>query len=199
MSTIASQEAVQALRAQVRGEVLTPENVGFEQATRLWNGMIEKTPGLVLRPTGAVDVIAAVNFARERGLLLSVRGGGHNIAGTALTDGGLTLDMSSLRGVFVDPKARAVTVGAGCLLGDVDRETQLHGLATPLGFISEVGVAGLTLGGGLGYLTRRFGGPSITCSRSRSSSPTVACGKPAARSTRTSSGRSAAPARISGS
>jgi UDP-N-acetylenolpyruvoylglucosamine reductase len=157
MSTIASQEAVQGLRAQVRGEVLTPENVGFGQATRLWNGMIEKTPRLVVRPTGPVDVIAAVNFARERGLLLSVRGGGHNIAGTALADGGLTLDMSYLRGVFVDPKARAVTVGAGCLLGDVDRETQLHGLATPLGFISEVGVAGLTLGGGLGYLTRRFG------------------------------------------
>src|SRR4029453_2957657 len=90
-------------------------------------------------------------------LALSVRGGGHNIAGTVLVDGGLTIDMSRLRGVVVDPEARTATVQPGCLLGDVDRETQLHGLATPLGFISEVGGAGLTLGGGLGYLARRFG------------------------------------------
>jgi FAD/FMN-containing dehydrogenase len=98
-----------------------------------------------------------VDYAREHDVALSVRGGGHNIAGTALADGGLTIDMSRLRGVVVDPEARTATVQPGCLLGDVDRETQLHGLATPLGFISEVGVAGLTLGGGLGYLSRRFG------------------------------------------
>ena len=119
--------------------------------------MIETTPALVVQPTGTADVVAAVGFAREHGLALSVRGGGHNIAGTALADGGLTLDMSRLREVLVDPEARTATVQPGCLLGDVDRETQRHGLATPLGFISEVGVAGLTLGGGLGYLTRRFG------------------------------------------
>ena len=101
--------------------------------------------------------MAAVTFARAHGLAVAVRGGGHNIAGTALADGGLTIDMSALRGVVVDPETRIATVQAGCLLGDVDRETQLYGLATPLGFISEVGVAGLTLGGGLGYLTRRFG------------------------------------------
>jgi FAD/FMN-containing dehydrogenase len=157
MNTIVNAPAVHALRAAVRGAVLTPEDLRFEQATRLWNGMIEKTPGLVVAPTGTADVVEAVNFARERELPLSVRGGGHNIAGTALADGGLTLDMSALRNVVVDPRAGTAIVGAGCLLGDVDRETQLHGLATPLGFVSAVGVAGLTLGGGLGYLTRRFG------------------------------------------
>jgi FAD/FMN-containing dehydrogenase/alpha-beta hydrolase superfamily lysophospholipase len=137
--------------------VLRPDDAGFDEATSLWNGMIDKTPALVVRPTGAADVAWAVRHARGHDLALSVRGGGHNIAGTALVDGGLTIDMSRLRTVDVDPVARTATVGAGCLLEDVDREAQLHGLATPLGFFSEVGVAGLTLGGGLGYLTRRFG------------------------------------------
>jgi len=145
------------LRTQLRGALLRPGDDGFEDATVLWNGMIAKTPALVVRPTGTADVVAAVDAAREHALALSVRGGGHHIAGTALSDGGLTLDMSALRGVDVDPVARTATVQAGCVLGDVDRETQVHGLATPLGFISEVGVAGLTLGGGMGYLSRRFG------------------------------------------
>jgi FAD/FMN-containing dehydrogenase len=150
-------ETVEAFRQRLRGPLLFPVDTDFAQATRLWNGMIDKTPALVVQPTGTADVVTAVEFARDHDLLLSVRGGGHNIAGTALADAGLTVDMSRLRGVLVDPEARTVTVQAGCTLGDVDRETQLHGLATPLGFISEVGVAGLTLGGGLGYLTRRFG------------------------------------------
>jgi FAD/FMN-containing dehydrogenase len=145
------------LRPRLRGPVLSPGDPGFDDATSVWNGLIEKTPALVVRPTGTADVVAAVAFAREHGLAVAVRGGGHNIAGTALAEGGLTLDMSALRGVVVDPETRIATVQPGCLLGDVDRETQLYGLATPLGFISEVGVAGLTLGGGLGYLTRRFG------------------------------------------
>jgi FAD/FMN-containing dehydrogenase len=148
---------VETFREGLRGPLLSPQDPGFEAATRLWNGMVEKTPARVVQPTGTADVVAAVDFARDHDLALSVRGGGHNIAGTALVDGGLTIDMSRLRGVLVDPEARTATVQAGCLLGDVDRETQLHGLATPLGFISEVGVAGLTLGGGMGYLTRRFG------------------------------------------
>ena len=156
-TSIQTEVAIDAFRERLRGPLLFPGDEGFEDATRLWNGLIEKTPGLVVRPTGTADVVAAVNFARDQRLALSVRGGGHNIGGTALADGGLTLDMSRLRGVVVDPEARTAIVQAGCLLGDVDRETQLHGLATPLGFISEVGVAGLTLGGGLGYLTRRFG------------------------------------------
>jgi FAD/FMN-containing dehydrogenase len=148
---------VETFREGLRGPLLSPQDPGFEAATRLWNGMVEKTPARVVQATGTADVVAAVDFARDHDLALSVRGGGHNIAGTALVDGGLTIDMSLLRGVLVDPEARTATVQAGCLLGDVDRETQLHGLATPLGFISEVGVAGLTLGGGMGYLTRRFG------------------------------------------
>ncbi len=156
-TTTLTEEAVEAFRQRLRGPLLVPEDASFEEATRLWNGMIEKTPALVVEPTGTADIVAALDFVRDHDLSLSVRGGGHNIAGTALVDRGLTIDMSRLRGILVDPEARTATVQAGCLLGNVDRETQLHGLATPLGFISEVGVAGLTLGGGLGYLTRRFG------------------------------------------
>ncbi len=157
LTTTLPEATVEAFRQRLRGPLLSPPDQGFEEATRLWNGMIDKTPALVVQPTGTADVVAAVGFARDRDLSLSVRGGGHNIAGTALASGGLTIDMSRLRGIHVDPATRTATVQAGCRLGDVDRETQLHGLATPLGFISEVGVAGLTLGGGLGYLTRRFG------------------------------------------
>ncbi|WP_129115885.1 FAD-binding oxidoreductase [Halegenticoccus tardaugens] len=156
-TTTLTEETVEAFHQSLRGPLLSPTDEGFEEATRIWNGMIEKTPALVVRPTGTADVVAAVNFARDHGLLLSVKGGGHNIAGTALADGGLTIDMSRLRGVLVDPEERIATAQAGCLLGDLDRETQLHGLATPCGFVSETGLAGLTLGGGFGYLTRRFG------------------------------------------
>jgi pimeloyl-ACP methyl ester carboxylesterase len=148
---------IEALRARLDGSLLLPGGPGFADATRLWNGMIAKTPALVVQPEGAADVADALAFAREHGVPVSVRGGGHNIAGTALADNGLTIDMSLLRDVTVDPVARTATVQPGCLLGDVDRAAQQHGLATPLGFVSEVGVAGLTLGGGLGYLTRRFG------------------------------------------
>ena len=156
-TTALTEEAFEAFRQRLRGPLLSRQDASFEHATRLWNGMIEKTPALAARPTGTADIVTALGFARNHDLALSVRGGGHNLAGTALADGGLTIDMSRLRGIVVDPEAQTATVQAGCLLGVVDRETQLHGLATPLGFISEVDVAGLTLGGGLGYLTRRFG------------------------------------------
>jgi pimeloyl-ACP methyl ester carboxylesterase len=136
---------------------LRPRDDGFGAATSLWNGSVATRPAYAFRPAGTDDVVRAVSFARDRGLAVAVRGGGHNIAGTAHAPGGLTLDMSRLREVDVDPDARTATVQPGCLLADVDRATQAHGLAAPLGFISEVGVAGLTLGGGLGYLTRRFG------------------------------------------
>jgi FAD/FMN-containing dehydrogenase len=142
---------------EVRGRVLRRGEPGFDEAIVVWNGLIDKSPALVVQPTGTADVVSAVRFAREHAVPLSVRGGGHNIAGTALVDDGLTIDMSGLRGISVDSEARIARVQPGCLLGDVDRETQLYGLAVPLGFVSEVGVAGLTLGGGLGYLTRRFG------------------------------------------
>jgi len=155
--TAVSAAALEALRKRLRGPVLAPDDAAFAEATRLWNGLIDKTPALVVQPEGTADIVAVVRFAAERGLAVSVRGGGHNIAGTALVDGGVTIDLSQLRGIQVAPGARTATVAPGCRLADVDRETQRHGLATPLGFVSEVGVAGLTLGGGLGYLTRRFG------------------------------------------
>lgn len=150
-------EQLDALRARVSGPLLRAGAEGWNEAVLIWNGLAARTPALVLQPTSARDVVAAVGFARDHGLLLSIKGGGHNIAGTCIAERGLTLDMSRMRDVDVDADARLVHVGPGCRLKNVDRATQEHGLATVLGFISEVGVAGLTLGGGLGYLTRRFG------------------------------------------
>ena len=145
------------LEAQLSAPVLRPGDDGWEEATLLWNAFVPRTPALVVQPTSADDVAAAVSFARERGLMISVKGGGHNIGGIAIAEGGLLLDMSQMRYVNVEPDARLAHVGPGCLLGDVDAATQRYGLATVLGFVSEVGVAGLTLGGGFGYLARRFG------------------------------------------
>jgi pimeloyl-ACP methyl ester carboxylesterase/UDP-N-acetylenolpyruvoylglucosamine reductase len=157
LDTTLTDEIVDGLRERLHGPLRTPQDVGFADATQLWNGMITTKPAMVITAAATADVVEAVRCAREHGLALSVRGGGHNIAGTALAGGGLTLDMSGLRDITVDPGAQTATVQAGCLLGELDRATQEYGLATPLGFISKVGVAGLTLGGGLGYLTRRFG------------------------------------------
>lgn len=152
-----SSREMEALGSRLAGPIMSPGDDGWEEATRLWNGMVARTPALTIRPASAADVSTAVRFAHDRGLLLGVKGGGHNIAGTAVPPGGLLLEMSGMRDVQVDPRGRLAHVGPGCLLGDVDRATQAHGLATVLGFISQTGVAGLTLGGGLGYLTRRFG------------------------------------------
>jgi FAD/FMN-containing dehydrogenase len=148
---------LEELDSRVQGRLLRPGDQGWNEAVAIWNGMAAKSPALVLQPTSAHDVAAAVSFAREHGLLVSVKGGGHNIAGTSIAEGGLVLDMSGIRKVAVDPDARLARVGPGCLLGEVDQATQAHGLATVLGFVSETGVAGLTLGGGWGYLARRFG------------------------------------------
>ena len=148
---------LEQLSGQLKGPLLTAGDHGWDEAVLVWNATITKTPALVVQPTSAGDVAAAVRFAADHSLLLSVKGGGHNIAGTAIAEGGLTLDMARMRDVTVDPAARLAHVGPGCLLKDVDRATQEHGLATVLGFVSETGVAGLTLGGGFGYLTRRFG------------------------------------------
>ena len=155
-------EAVDALKGRLRGSVLAAGDPGYDDARSIWNAMIDRRPALIARCLGVADVVAAVAFARERGLPLSVKGGGHNIAGLAVCDDALLLDMSAMRGVLVDPAARVARAQAGCLLGDVDRETQLHGLAAILGFVSNTGIAGLTLGGGFGYLTRRFGWTSDT-------------------------------------
>ena len=151
-------EQLDKLDARVEGPLLRAGDAGWADAMLVWNGMVAKVPALVLQPTSAGDVAAAVTFARDHRLSLSIKGGGHNMAGTSIAERGLTLDMSRMRHVTVDPDARLAQVGPGCLLRDVDRATQAYGLATPLGsFASDVGVAGLTLGGGLGYLTRRFG------------------------------------------
>jgi FAD/FMN-containing dehydrogenase len=149
--------AVQGLRAGLRGPVLLAGDAGYDETRAIWNAMIDRRPAIIARCLGVSDVIAGVRFAREHALALSIRGGGHNIAGLALAEGGLLLDLSLMRGVWVDPAGRVARAQGGCLLGDVDRETQLHGLAAVLGFVSATGVAGLTLGGGFGYLSRRFG------------------------------------------
>lgn len=149
--------SVEQLGSRLRGTLLLPGSPGYDEARSIWNAMIDRRPALIVRCLGVADVLASVNFAREHGLTLSIKGGGHNISGLAVCDGGLMLDMSLMRGVWVDPAARTARAQAGCLLGDVDRETQVHGLAAALGFVSTTGIAGLTLGGGMGYLTRRFG------------------------------------------
>lgn len=150
-------EALATLKTAFKGPILARDDPGYEETRKIWNAMIERRPGLILRCTGTADVVQAVNFARQHGLLLSVRGGGHNIAGLALCEGGVMIDLSLMRGVWVDTAGQTARVQAGCTLGDVDRETQLHGLAAVLGFVSATGVAGLTVGGGFGYLTRRHG------------------------------------------
>jgi FAD/FMN-containing dehydrogenase len=151
------EETLNSLRTRLRGPLLTPGDVGFDNSRSLWNTMIDRTPAVVARCQGVADVITCVQFARENELLLSIKGGGHNIAGLAVADGALMLDMSLMRGVWVEASRKVAHAQAGCLLGDVDCETQLYGLATVLGFVSLTGVAGLTLGGGFGYLTRRWG------------------------------------------
>jgi len=148
---------VDAFKARLRGSLLLPHDAGYDEARSVWNAMIDRRPAIVVRCLGTADVIAGVTFAREAGIAISIKGGGHNIAGLAVADGALLLDMSRMRGVIVDPVARVARAQAGSLLGDIDRETQIHGLAAPFGFVSNTGLAGLTLGGGFGYLTRRFG------------------------------------------
>jgi FAD/FMN-containing dehydrogenase len=152
-----TQDVLDSLRTRLKGPLLLSGEVGYEESRTVWNGMIDRKPALVVRCLGVADVIASVRFAREHNLLLCIKGGGHNIAGLATADGALMLDMSLMRGVWVDAHEKIAHAQAGCLNGDVDRETHLHGLATVMGFVSLTGIAGLTLGGGLGYLTRRFG------------------------------------------
>jgi FAD/FMN-containing dehydrogenase len=150
-------EMLAELQSNIRGTILTESDANYETSRSIWNAMIDRRPAGIMQCIGVQDVIEAVEFARNNKILLSVKGGGHNISGLAVCDGGLMLDMSHMRGVWVDAAARRAHAQAGCLLGDVDRETQVHGLAAVLGFVSNTGIAGLTLGGGFGYLTRRYG------------------------------------------
>jgi FAD/FMN-containing dehydrogenase len=139
--------ALADLARHFRGELIRPGDPQYDAARAIWNGAIDRHPGLVARCTGAADVRAAVRFARERDLLVAVRGGGHNVAGTAVCDGGLVIDLSPMKGLWVDPAGRTARAQAGLLWGEFDRETQAFGLAAPGGII-PTGTAGLTLGGG---------------------------------------------------
>jgi FAD/FMN-containing dehydrogenase len=151
------QAALDGLKARLKGPLLLPDSPGYEDSRTVWNAMIDRKPAAVVRCLGVADVAASIEFARANNVLLTLKGGGHNIAGLATADGALQLDMSLMRGVWVDPRRKIAHAQAGCLLGDVDRETQVQGLATVLGFVSMTGTTGLTLGGGFGYLTRRWG------------------------------------------
>ncbi|HKQ59299.1 MAG TPA: FAD-binding oxidoreductase [Candidatus Eisenbacteria bacterium] len=145
------------LKNGFKGEVILPGDGGYESARKIWNAMIDKRPGVIARCAGTPDIVRAVNFARENRLLLAVRGGGHNIAGNALCDDGVVIDLSAMKAVKVDAGARRATVEGGATLGDFDAATQAHGLSTPVGINSTTGIAGLTLGGGFGWLSRKFG------------------------------------------
>lgn len=148
---------INEFKAQFRGNVLLPGDAGYDEVRQIWNAMIDRRPGLIARCTSAEDVASAVAFGRTNNLLISIRGGGHNIAGNAVCDDGIMIDMSLMKRVEVDTNARKATVEPGCTLADFDTAVQAHGLATPVGINSTTGIAGLTLGGGFGWLSRKYG------------------------------------------
>ena len=150
-------EAIDQLKSAFRGELIQPTDGAYDAARKVYNAMIDKRPKLIARCVDVADVMAAVRYGRENGMLTAIRGGGHNGGGLGICDGGLVIDLSRMKSVRVDPAARTARVGAGCVWGDVDHATYPFGMAVPSGFISTTGVAGLTLGGGIGYLTRRYG------------------------------------------
>ena len=149
--------AVEALASTFGGELVRRGDPTYDERRSVWNGSIDRHPGLIARCAGVADVIAAVRFARTHGLLVAVRGGGHSYPGLSVCDGGMVIDLSLMKGVRVDPDARTVRAQAGLVLGELDREVQAFGLAVPAGFISHTGLAGLTLGGGIGYFMRKYG------------------------------------------
>ena len=163
--TVLSEAAVEEFRANLRGQLICPSDHGYDEARTIWNAMIDKKPALIARCAGVADVINSVNFARVNNLLLAVRGGGHNVAGKAVCDGGIVIDLSRMKSVRVDPIRRTARAEPGLTWGEFDRETQAFGLATTGGAISTTGIAGLTLGGGLGWLERKYG---LTCDNVRS-------------------------------
>lgn len=152
-----SEKSVQELRAVLRGTLLEPQDPGYENARKVYNSMINKRPRMIVRCSDVADVIASVNFARKNNLLLAIRSGGHNAGGLGTCDDGLVVDLSNIKYSRVDPELKTVVAGAGCTWGDVDHATHAFGLATPSGIISTTGVGGLTLGGGIGHLTRKWG------------------------------------------
>jgi FAD/FMN-containing dehydrogenase len=148
---------LQQLTTSLRGVAITPEDAAYDEARAVWNGTVDKKPALIVRCEGVADVIDAVNYARSEGLGVSIRGGGHHVAGSSVNDGGIVIDLSRMRSVRADPQAGTVRAEGGCQIGDVDREAQAFGLAVPLGLFAETGIAGITLAGGLGWLRRKLG------------------------------------------
>src|SRR5215475_223781 len=148
---------IKSFRCAFHGHVFEPADAGYNQARQIWNASVSKHPKVIARCSGVADVITAVNFGRANNLLTAVRGGGHNVGGRALCDDGLVIDLSAMRSVFVDKVARRVRVQGGATLGDVDRETYVFGLAVPSGIVAKTGIGGLTLGGGVGWLIRKYG------------------------------------------
>lgn len=165
---------ITALQERFQGEILRPSDDGYHQARKIWNAMIDKRPALIARCTSSQDVVEAVNFARQHQLLISVRGGGHNVAGNAVCDGGLMIDLSPMKDIQVDPQERTATAQPGVVFRELDRATQPYGLAVPGGIVSETGIAGLTLGGGFGWLTRKYG---FTCDNLLSAEVVTAAGE----------------------
>src|SRR5215218_4460926 len=148
---------IAALKASFSGNILAPGDTAYDEARRIHNGLIDKRPALIARCLSTADVVDAVNLGRDEGLEISVRGGGHNVAGKSVTNGGLMVDLSRMKGIHVDPVRQTVRAQAGVLIAELDRATAAFGLATPSGVVSSTGIAGLTLGGGLGWLMSRFG------------------------------------------
>jgi FAD/FMN-containing dehydrogenase len=148
---------IDQLRPAIRGTIIQPEDSAYDTARKVHNAMIDKRPTLIVQCVDVADVMATVTYARTNNALLAIRGGGHNGGGLGTCDDGIVIDLSLMRGVRVDPLSRTVRVGAGCVWADVDHATHPFGLAVPCGFISSTGVGGLTLGGGIGYLTRQYG------------------------------------------
>ena len=150
-------ETIEKLRSKVKGRIVLPADPGYDEVRKIWNEMIDRRPTLIVQCAEADDVPYAIAFARDNGLVISIRGGGHNIAGNALCDDCLMIDFSQMKNVRVDAAARRAYVEPGATLADFDAEVQKHGLATPVGINSTTGISGLTLGGGFGWLTRKYG------------------------------------------
>ena len=172
---VVGHDRIERFQAAFRGEVFRPGDSGYETARKIWNASIDKHPGIIARCAGVADVVAAVNFARENELLVAVRGGGHNVSGRALCDDGIVIDLSGMKGIRVDAKDHTARAQAGATLRDVDRETHVFGLAVPAGVISKTGIGGLALGGGVGWLVRKYG---LTCDNVLSFDIVTADGNP---------------------
>ena len=168
------EEIISDLKGRLRGELLRPGDEGYDVARKVWNGAIDRYPALIARCRGAADVVTAVRFGRDQDLLVAIRGGGHGVAGPAVCDGGLVVDCSAMKGIHVDPAARTARAEPGVLWGELDHETQAFGLATTGGIVTHTGIAGLTLGGGIGWLMRKHG---LTCDNLLSADVVTADGK----------------------